>query len=165
MKAVFRSTFSDKDPFKIYRSRFKKLITEQEKFVEELASKFLEDLKRAIYRQTLPLEPLSDDYLKHKQEHGFDERILIKTGAYIKSFKIRFRRYLGQYIATVYIEEDYNSLYINDITNKMLYKILEYGTSQSPARPHWRPIRRLFVKNLPKYQKTVQNRMKRSLNK
>lgn len=165
MKAQFKSTFDNKDPFKPYKSKMKKFITEQEKFIEELAIKFLEDLKRAIYRQTLPLEPLSDNYLQYKQNNDFDERILIKTGDYIKSFKVRFRRYMGQYIATVYIEETYKSEYINDITNKMLYKILEYGTSRSPARPHWRPIRRLFVSNLPKYKRTVQKRLEKSLSK
>lgn len=107
---------------------------------ELLANSFVQDLKHAILRQTLSWAPLSDGYVAHKRRLGLDPRTLIATQRYVNS------------IQAVMAPDGTWSVEVPPLplrpgsrrTLQDLGRWLEFGTRNMPARPHWRPVLRMW---------------------
>ena len=117
----------------------------QYKLVKKLANLFKLELIQTIQKQDLELAPLTDSYLQSKKNKGLDERILIATGEYIKSIKVRPYKG-GKNIRKVSIAPEGQHKNTN-LTNLEIAFMLENGTKNMPARPHWKVVARRFTED------------------
>ena len=92
------------------------------KFVEKKMNEFVKELVRYVEEQQGSWAALSPGWQKYKALHGLDPRILIATGGYLRSIKLKVEGNKFQIVAEGH--ED-------------IAKYLEFGTSKMPARPHW----------------------------
>lgn len=106
---------------------------------------FRRKVKERIDLQDLPWEPLSEDYLKEKQRLGQDLRIWIARGILRRNLKVvRFGQ--ANYALTV----PPNVNYPEGISVRQVLLINEFGTidNRIPARPLFRPVRRIVQERL-----------------
>jgi len=99
----------------------------------EIYQDYVNELREVILKQKYAWTPLSKNYLKWKQKHGYDTRIYIQKGEFLKSIGI-FRD--GN---TLYIGVDENKVHHSGLTYGQLWRILEFGTNKIPPRPLFRP--------------------------
>lgn len=139
----------------------------------QAAEKMVETLQNAIRSQSLPYvtqSPLSRRYKGWKQHHGYDPRILIMSGEYVRHICVmrvtesnpisthHGRKVIGPVIHVENVR-DPNSKYVSyvvglpdrkhpksKLTYSQLARIHEYGSQKMniPARPHWAPVWRDF---------------------
>lgn len=112
-----------------------------------VASRIAGQVRDKIIRQTEPgWPPLSPAYARHKANHGLDPRMLIATGAYVKSIVVRRH---GMNAFSVAPSEDPLVDSEGRPTGYTLTDLgawLEFGTvnpdgsQKMPPRPHWRPV-------------------------
>lgn len=115
------------------------------KEARKLAFQMRDDLVDRIKMQSFDHPELTLKYKKRKLRWRYDQRILIATRQYIKSFTV-IPTALG---ASLGIDD---SIGVKDIQHNPLFKtgkpiamstlsnFLEYGTKTMPPRPHWRPV-------------------------
>jgi hypothetical protein len=117
-----------------FRDTLRKMETEliptvQDAIYDEL-NEAKEQLKFMIENQSLPLEPLSTKYQQYKSQHGLDPRILISTGEYIDSFTVTR---VGNRTWILHPQ----GVSAKGVPMEQLGTMLEHGTADMPARPHW----------------------------
>lgn len=106
-------------------------------------------IKAGIQTQFFTLKPLTKRYLKWKIRHGYDRRILIRTGNYLDSIIVRdIKR--GSAVTI-----DPKARTFNGQPMWKLAHWLEYGTKRMDPRPHWRPVSSWVQGAWPKYLKAV----------
>lgn len=110
--------------------------------VVNFAESIVNEVKETIDLQKLDWIPLSTKYLRYKERHNLDTRILIATSFY--------RDNITWYVkgGTVYFG-------VKDIVHEpsgmplpILARIHEFGTSTVPARPLWHPVLNKHFLNL-----------------
>jgi hypothetical protein len=132
-----------------------------------VASRIAGQVRDMIIRQTNPdWPPLSRAYARHKEVHGLDSRMLIATGAYVRS--IVARRH-GMNAFTVAPSEDplLDSHGVpTGYTLTDLGTWLEFGTrnpdgsQKMPPRPHWRPVLDDFSKDKTAIEMEIRSKIK-----
>jgi hypothetical protein len=106
-----------------------------------LAERFIELVRKGIQQQRYRHVPLSTGYLAWKRRMGLDERILIATGDYVRSFQVRREERKGpQGKQIVYTAGPPDEIHPpSGLNYRTLARIHEFGTATIPARPHWGP--------------------------
>lgn len=104
-----------------------------EEAVEQLANDSRAYIVQGIERQWFTMRKLHPRYVAYKSRQGFDERILIKTHKYLDSIKVIKDEKGFRLGVDPYAKADNGKFYEQIATE------LEYGTSKTPGRPHWRP--------------------------
>lgn len=134
IKAEIRS--SSKNPFTAIRKAVQEVgIKEARSILSKELEKLADEIKLALLRQTLDLAPLSPKYLAWKKRKGLDHRILIATGHYVSSIKVKRKNNQWE----VGVPDGFHPT--AGMTYEKLARIHEYGSKKMhiPARPHWRP--------------------------
>lgn len=101
----------------------------------EVAFKTAKRIRRRIREQRIPMAALSRSWKSFKARHGLDPRILIATGAYVASIQ---PRQLSKNRWTVAPGANIKMANKNKAMSTLALW-LEFGTSNMPARPHFRP--------------------------
>ena len=128
------------------------------------ADRTVEVAKEILENQSFKWQALDPDYLKWKQEQGLDERILIATRDYIDNG-------IGQW-------EENRRIFVgplpgihkpSGLTYVALSRIHEFGTWSIPARPLWRPLLVIMLKEnqglREEYNKGLRRAFSRQLRK
>lgn len=114
------------------------------------AEKLTRELRFAILGQKYQWYPLDPTYLRRKVREGFDPRILIRTKQYVESMQV-FGPEESEHGVLYRVgvpDEEHNS----GLPFRELARIMEYGRRDGKkpyARPHWRPVWGIFVRDLP----------------
>lgn len=115
-----------KSIFDWFRRRDRDLKETAREMLTEIGQSSQAIIKRRIESGQVGGPELAKVTKTQKRQKGLDARKLIATGAYLRSIKYKMDGDLA-----VDIQPD-----------RKYYKLamwLEFGTSQTPARPHWRP--------------------------
>lgn len=117
-------------------------------FAHLIADIYRDELVNAINSQRYKgqWEPLDKDYLEWKRRQGLDTRIWIATGMLRDSISVY--RSNGAWVVGINQRMRYPGSKVH------MYKVLrwmEYGTSRMPARPLFRPVKRLIQGRMRKY--------------
>jgi hypothetical protein len=104
------------------------------------ANEFKDELVFRIASQAFNHQPLNPDYKAGKVAQGLDPRILIATREYLDSIQVT--KLIGEYGYRVGVPNRIHSG--SNISLRDLARMLEFGTSRMPARPHWRPMASIY---------------------
>jgi len=146
---------------------FSALAKELRKAVPEIADEAVKNeayyqrraFKTAIRQQRpfLGLRALSLPYERHKEKAGLHRKVLIRTGHYVQSigiYKVQNAKYrVGFHKKQVAVDEFGQPV---KLTLNKLARILEYGSSKMPPRPHWRRWQRRMRANAPRIRARIQ---------
>ena len=127
-----------------------------------MAKKTKDALQYAIWTQRYNLAPLTIKYLTKKIAKGLDPRILLATQEYYLSIiVVRLEDPVKGVMYYVGVKPGKHSQ--SDITYDQLARMLEFGTSRMPARPHWRPTWSVIKVNSKNYGKKISRALMRRL--
>lgn len=128
--------------------------------VHALALGMREDLVNRIEHQRFHHAPLAPSTVEAKKKAGLDPRILIATHEYIDAIEVEplpdgsgYRIGVGNKVHSG-----------SGVSMRDLARWLEFGTSKMPARPHWRPIVRIWITEARKDANGISELIKRSFN-
>lgn len=121
-----------------------------ERFLKLQGEVLTKKLKEAILGQRYNWYPLDPKYLRDKVRQGYDPRILIRTKQYVEEMQVFGPEEIenGVLYRVGVPDEDHNS----GLPFRELARIMEYGRRDGKkpyARPHWRPVWGIFVRDLP----------------
>lgn len=121
-----------------------------ERFLNLKAERLTRQLREAILGQQYNWYPLDPKYLRRKVREGFDPRILVRTKQYVESIQVfgPDEAEHGVLFRVGVPNDDHNS----GLPFRQLARIMEYGRRDGKkpyARPHWRPVWGIFVRDLP----------------
>ena len=152
-------TGNDKNLLKVFMTLFEKSYVEvAEKTAKQAATDMAHELRSRIENQRFRHQPLTPGYLQYKLMNHLDPRILIATGDYVNSIiPHRIRR--GVWGVGV---ENRNHI-DSDIPLRVLARWLEFGTSKSPARPHWRPMIAIWKASSARVAKRLRENLDKDL--
>lgn len=143
MKAKVRVNKKAKRNVKVVMDVFQRsLMKMRYGWARRVCETFRTDLIERIEDQRFQHAPLSPKYLEWKQRKGLDERILIATRFYIDHIAVR-RSHRG-YKVGVGDARSPNA----KVSLRQIVRWLEFGTTQMPARPHWRPMISIYTNKL-----------------
>ena len=146
-------------PAKVTRTIFKyhpNFVQIFESSAERTARKFLrvrcermsQELKDDILGQRRNWYPLDPKYLAQKVREGYDPRILIRTKQYVENIQVYEDPGVPVVFRVSVPDGDHNS----GLPFTEIGRILEFGRRDGKkpyARPHWRPVWGLFIRDLP----------------
>lgn len=128
----------------------------------------LNSFKQRLYKQlflSFTDIPLSLRYLMWKIDNELDERVMIRTGHYVRSIKLQTRELISDssWTKTYYIGFDRGARAVDEnnnpiaLTLDLLAKVQEFGSElrNIPARPHWRPMLAIIRGRAPALRKDV----------
>lgn len=101
----------------------------RDKFAKEIEFKFKED----IMKQNLDLAPLTEPYASKKQ----GDTILVNTGEYVGRLKVLNVKEKDNYVEILVGASD-KEMHSSGLTIAELARMIEFGTKDQPARPHFR---------------------------
>ena len=131
-----------------------------------LADEFCQELKdRIISKDFKTHKALAVSTVQNKKsKEAITTTPLIDTGAYLQSMQVR--EINGGYTVGVgdEIHPDSTAEGGEPLPMRDLAKMLEYGTSKMPARPHWRPTWNRFKKRNDLTQARLKQRVKDAMN-
>jgi hypothetical protein len=108
-------------------------------------------------RKPFSLAPLSPAYVKEKARRGEDGRTLVATGDYIAGIQVKKADLPGAGVAWG-IGLEPRAHEPSGLPLVVLANILERGSAAAnvPARPHWRPTRRIVLRSLRRGARDIQ---------
>jgi len=115
---------------------------------KEIAKSMAQEAVDILEDQIYNWEPLTEKYLDYKIKHGYDPRVLIKTGEYKDSISwgvTHGKVWCG--IPSRLIHQGSGMLMTK------LARIHEFGTATIPARPLWRPLLSKYLRLRPEFAK------------
>lgn len=125
-----------------------------------LAQDISKKAKEIIRKQEYDWEPLSEAYLEYKERKGLDERTLIATKDYVNNG-------IGWWEKDGYIfvgpKEGIHKP--SGVPYKLLAKWFEYGTWKMHARPLWRPLASVALRESQKLKTLYVAAVKKALAK
>jgi len=89
-------------------------------------------------RTPLDMPPLSELYLNRKVAEGLDPRPLIATGFYLENIQVAEEQTKQGKLYSVYVPDIIHKP--SGVGLQTIVGWLEYGTTNSPSRAHWRPV-------------------------
>lgn len=154
-----------------------------ETFLLDIAEEIRESTVDYIEKQNPVWPPLSPAYAAYKERHPlFDSRMLIATGHYIDSIRVKVNRDRHSNTSSVSVgvpplkkhetlDRDGNII-VQELRLGELAAIHEYGseTKKIPARPVWGPMRnvwktRMREEMLPRFGKAFGYKFRRKVNR
>lgn len=140
------------------------------KYLQQVAYLITETVRDIILNQFGEWPPLNPEYLARKKKLGYDERILIATGQYVKALTVikvmeepkeGTKGSKGIYRVGVGVRE--NATRRARVAMGQLMKWLEYGTTRMPPRAHWRPVWEQFRVEMPRHAERIRLEILRDL--
>ncbi len=124
------------------------------KFAKELSA----EVKEIIRKQKYKWEPLSEDYLEHKERVGLDTRIYMATKEYVNK-GIGYWE-VGRFI---FVGPKPGIHEPSGLKYEWLARIHEYGSFKVgiPARPLWRPLLSVAIRRSKTLRKEYYNAVAR----
>lgn len=147
-KDVFGIEVVGKHELKVFIKNISVALGEAKKKISEDFARHSErKIKSTIYKQKFDVPPLTPQYLKWKTSHGLSNRILIATGQYVRSIKVK--KMGSSWFLIVPPEKHADS----DLLMSEIARILEFGSPARniPARPIWAQTARALEKEYPKF--------------
>jgi hypothetical protein len=141
---------SRRNPFEVIRREFKRqAIPEAQDVIKEEADMIAATIQLHLFQETLPMKALTEPYLAKKIREGLDPRKLIANGDYVSEIKARWRPWKTSIEVGLPNTKHPGS----GLPYKILGMIHEYGQKKwqaegkgIPARPHWRPVIKKWLK-------------------
>lgn len=140
------------------------LLLEARKESQLVAEGLAKELRDAIYKNRFKMKPLTAAYLAYKREHGLDPRVLISQKKYVRAIKAMPTPFGSRVGIARGVRTDGGKR----IRYDALQKWLEYGTRHRlpngrvvvvPARPHWRPMMKVWRENRARYGLRIKSRV------
>ena len=113
---------------------------------EQYGPQIVDDIRARIHGQRFDHEPLSPEYKRWKEKHGYDSRTLIQTAQYVNN--IRWWKLPN---GSLVVGVPRNVYHHSGLPLVVLAQIHEFGAPAAgiPARPTWRPVMRYWKRRLP----------------
>lgn len=146
---------------------------EREDFVERIEDQRFASFKRVLYPDS-PYENrnLSPAWMRRKISHDADQRTMIATGTYVDGIVVRRKLDTGAAGGGTWrIGFNPTKRARNlkgetiDLTLEELAVIHEFGTLQTPARPHWGPQLNRIRQRAPQHRVRIRAAIKARLGK
>ena len=143
-KISLKSKSGRKVAVKQFEKTLKEVGTQTSKYYAHLFKAYIQQV---IEQQQYNWAALSDDYVDWKRYTGLDSRIFIATGEYVDSIQT-FKhinpdtKQIGYLVGVPHKKHSGSKVYLDHLAN-----ILEFGTRNMPARPHWRPALSQFIRS------------------
>lgn len=134
-----------------------------------IAREMAQEMRDSLYKQRFKMAPLTAKYLAMKVRKGLDKRTLLAYKKYVRAIGYVKTPYGGMVGITKKFREDTRGSKTRRIPYWKLQRWLEFGTrkrvgvkkdgkikygkvgSRMPARPHWRPMLRVWKKRRKDY--------------
>lgn len=135
----------------------------------KIAEEFRLDLISKVKKQAFKWPPLNPDYKASKIRAGLDQRMLIATGAYLKSIESKLVE-TGETRVVYEVAPSKKKLKSSEgsaegLTYRQLARIHERGSQARniPPRPHWGPTTRKFQDMSEVYSEQLQRKFNESV--
>lgn len=134
-------------------------------FLSFMASRYKEEVKEAIETQRFKRrwDDLSEQYKKWKKRAGLDPRIWIRTGQLLDAIQVRYFPTTNSYGVGIDSTEHFRKVVTiknnqghitghkmgerSETSILFIARLMEWGTSKMPARPLFRPLKRIIQRN------------------